>query len=110
MTGALHLVDASVFVFRAYHSVPISIVDPDGNPVNALHGFGRFGDFSYGIYIVHFPVVQTLVYLGIFAWSPYAALVLTCGHIFRESQGRGPIKVLVNGASGPRELPGKLLR
>ncbi len=38
-----------------------------------------------------------------------AALVLTCGHIFRESQGRGPIKVLVNGGSGPRELPGKLL-
>lgn len=40
--------------------------------------FGRFGDFSYGIYILHFPVVQTLVYLGVFAWSPYAALLLTC--------------------------------
>lgn len=38
-----------------------------------------------------------------------AALVLTCGHIFRESQGRGPIKVLVNTAGGPRELAGKLL-
>jgi DNA polymerase I len=38
----LYLIDASVFVFRAYHSVPIAVVDPDGNPVNALHGFGRF--------------------------------------------------------------------
>jgi DNA polymerase I len=38
----LYLVDASVFVFRAYHSVPIALADPDGNPVNALHGFGQF--------------------------------------------------------------------
>lgn len=37
-----------------------------------------------------------------------AALVLTCGHIFRESQGKGPIKVLVHSPSGPRELVGKL--
>jgi DNA polymerase I len=40
--GVLYLVDASVFVFRAYYSVPIEIADPDGNPVNALHGFARF--------------------------------------------------------------------
>ena len=38
----LYLIDASVFVFRAYHSVPIALVDQDGNPVNALHGFSRF--------------------------------------------------------------------
>lgn len=38
----LYLIDASVFVFRAYHSVPIALTDPDGQPVNALHGFGRF--------------------------------------------------------------------
>jgi DNA polymerase-1 len=41
-TSALYLIDASVFVFRAYHSVPISLTDADGNPVNALHGFARF--------------------------------------------------------------------
>jgi 5'-3' exonuclease len=40
--GVLYLIDASVFVWRAYHSVPIALVDLDGNPVNALHGFGRF--------------------------------------------------------------------
>jgi len=38
----VYLIDASVFVFRAYHSVPIAVTDPDGNPVNAVHGFGRF--------------------------------------------------------------------
>jgi 5'-3' exonuclease len=40
--SALYLIDASVFVFRAYHSVPIALTDGDGNPVNALHGFARF--------------------------------------------------------------------
>ena len=38
----LYLIDASVFIFRAYYSVPVSVADPDGNPVNALHGFARF--------------------------------------------------------------------
>ena len=38
----LYLVDASVFIFRAYYSVPIEVADPDGNPVNAVHGFARF--------------------------------------------------------------------
>jgi DNA polymerase I len=40
--GGAYLIDASVFIWRAYHSVPIALVDGDGNPVNALHGFGRF--------------------------------------------------------------------
>jgi len=38
----LYLVDASVFIFRAWFSVPVEFADPDGNPVNAVHGFARF--------------------------------------------------------------------
>ena len=38
----LYLIDASIFMFRAYHSVPNTLTDLDGNPVNALHGFARF--------------------------------------------------------------------
>jgi len=38
----IYLVDASVFIFRAYYSVPLEFTDPDGNPVNAVHGFARF--------------------------------------------------------------------
>lgn len=38
----LYLIDASIFIFRAYHSVPNTVTDLDGNPVNALHGFARF--------------------------------------------------------------------
>ena len=38
-----------------------------------LGNFARFGDFSYGIYIIHFPVVQALVASGLFARDPWAA-------------------------------------
>jgi DNA polymerase-1 len=54
---ALYLIDASVFIFRAYHSVPIAVTDPDGNPVNALHGFGRFlGDLIERVRPEHIAV------------------------------------------------------
>ena len=41
-----------------------------------LGNFGRWGDFSYGIYIIHFPVVQTLVALGVFARNPWLGFVV----------------------------------
>lgn len=41
-----YLIDASVYIFRAYYSMPDDMVDNEGNPVNALYGFCRFlGDF-----------------------------------------------------------------
>ena len=57
LASVLYLIDASVFVWRAYHSVPIALVDPDGNPVNALHGFARFlGDLIERVRPVHIAV------------------------------------------------------
>ncbi|SHF10987.1 5'-3' exonuclease [Thermomonas hydrothermalis] len=38
----LHLVDASLYVFRAWHSMPDAFHDADGWPTNAVHGFARF--------------------------------------------------------------------
>lgn len=38
----LLLVDASLYVFRAWHSLPDEFHDADGWPVNAVHGFARF--------------------------------------------------------------------
>ncbi len=38
----LVLVDASVYVFRAWHAMPDSFVDAEGWPAQAVHGFARF--------------------------------------------------------------------
>ena len=38
----LYLVDASMYVFRAWHSMPDEFHDADGWPTNAVHGFARF--------------------------------------------------------------------
>jgi 5'-3' exonuclease len=38
----IFLIDASVYVFRAYYSMPPDLRDGDGNPVHALYGFARF--------------------------------------------------------------------
>jgi len=40
--GPLYLVDASLYVFRAWHSMPDEFHDDEGHPVNAVHGFARF--------------------------------------------------------------------
>jgi peptidoglycan/LPS O-acetylase OafA/YrhL len=32
-----------------------------------LGNFARYGDFSYGLYVWHFPILQTLVWAGAFA-------------------------------------------
>ena len=31
-----------------------------------LNNFGKYGDFTYGIYIYHFPIIQLFVFLGFF--------------------------------------------
>jgi 5'-3' exonuclease len=38
----VYLIDASVYVFRAYYSMPPDMLDRDGNPAHALFGFARF--------------------------------------------------------------------
>lgn len=38
----LYLVDASLYVFRAWHSMPNEFEDAEGWPTNAVHGFARF--------------------------------------------------------------------
>ena len=38
----LYLIDASLYVFRSWHAVPMEFHDADGAPVNAVYGFVRF--------------------------------------------------------------------
>lgn len=44
-----------------------------------MRGPARWGDFSYGTYLLHWPVIQTLVALGVYDRSPFAALAATLG-------------------------------
>ena len=39
-------------------------------------GVTRYGDFSYGTYVLHFPLIQTAVALGLFGWNPFGAVLL----------------------------------
>ncbi|MDR1075297.1 MAG: exodeoxyribonuclease IX [Xanthomonadaceae bacterium] len=38
----LYLIDASLYIFRAWHSMPDEFQDAHGWPVNAVHGYARF--------------------------------------------------------------------
>ncbi|MFZ5637677.1 MAG: 5'-3' exonuclease [Pseudomonadota bacterium] len=38
----LYLIDASIYVFRAWHTMPNEFSDTDGWPTNAVQGFARF--------------------------------------------------------------------
>jgi peptidoglycan/LPS O-acetylase OafA/YrhL len=43
-----------------------------------FNNFGKYGDFTYGIYIYHFPVIQVFVALGLFMmYSPLLMFVCT---------------------------------
>ena len=40
--SAVYLIDASVYIFRAYFSLPDSLTNAAGEPINAVHGFAGF--------------------------------------------------------------------
>ncbi len=42
MKPDVYLIDASIFIFRAYYSLPSDFRDTNGEPVNAVHGFSGF--------------------------------------------------------------------
>ncbi|MCM2316974.1 MAG: exodeoxyribonuclease IX, partial [Thermoanaerobaculia bacterium] len=40
--ATFHLIDASPYIFRAYFSLPASLVDTTGRPSNAVQGYAGF--------------------------------------------------------------------
>jgi peptidoglycan/LPS O-acetylase OafA/YrhL len=42
-----------------------------------LGRFGRYGDFSYGIYLYHWPVIQTYIAVGVYDSSAIGGVIAT---------------------------------
>ncbi|MEH6549795.1 MAG: 5'-3' exonuclease H3TH domain-containing protein [Pseudomonadales bacterium] len=42
MSSSVYLVDASIYIFRAYFSLPDDWHHPNGQPLNAVYGYGRW--------------------------------------------------------------------
>jgi peptidoglycan/LPS O-acetylase OafA/YrhL len=81
---ALPLVAAAVAAFMLQDWLPWMVVQPLALGIvvvyvacfiTCLGNFGRYGDFSYGIYIVHFPILQLLIAYGSFEGAPWLALL-----------------------------------
>lgn len=76
------LIASACAILAAKHVLPLPLIEPVAVGLLVicagsffyLGDFGRYGDFSYGIYILHFPVIQTLVSLGAFQSQPWPAL------------------------------------
>jgi peptidoglycan/LPS O-acetylase OafA/YrhL len=47
-----------------------------------LNNIGKNGDYSYGVYIFHFPLIQILITLGFFEINKNAVLLLVLGTVF----------------------------
>lgn len=62
----------AVFVLRGY--LPTAMLEPLVLAILVVFfglylyagNFGRYGDFSYGVYIIHFPVIQVALHSGLF--------------------------------------------
>lgn len=62
----LKAISLAVLIYFIAYSIP------------SFNNFGKYGDFSYGIYIFHFPVIQLLVGFGFYnMMNPFLALILT---------------------------------
>jgi len=49
-----YLIDASIFIFRAWFSIPDTMTDSNDNPVNAVYGYARFlSDFIESVQPAH---------------------------------------------------------
>lgn len=56
----------------AYSSIVIYIATSSFKIIN----LGKYGDISYGIYLFHFPIIQLLIFIGVFELNIWAGMAL----------------------------------
>lgn len=72
-------------VLAVNHYVPLPLLEPFALATLVVFAalffyagnFGKYGDFSYGIYILHFPIIQLLAHSGWFGEDPWGFLGAT---------------------------------
>lgn len=82
---------AAILILSANTFLPLFILEPFALATVVVFfglflyagNFGKYGDFSYGVYILHFPVIQLLLHSGWFQERPWlflmAAILITAG-------------------------------
>lgn len=79
----LYFLMSALVVFVIDRFVPMFVLEPFALAVVVVFfglfpyvgNFGRYGDFSYGTYILHFPIIQLVVQFGWFSNSPGLFLI-----------------------------------
>jgi peptidoglycan/LPS O-acetylase OafA/YrhL len=79
-----YLLAAAVFVLAVDSIFALTPLEPMALAIVVLFcglffyvgNFGKFGDFSYGLYIIHFPVIQLVVQAGWLREHPWGFLLV----------------------------------
>jgi peptidoglycan/LPS O-acetylase OafA/YrhL len=86
-----YLIIPSIIILIFYYSIGNEILLPVGLGLiimfigfnfHKLNNIGKIGDYSYGVYIFHFPIIQILVALGYFKTNKNIALLIVMGTVF----------------------------
>jgi peptidoglycan/LPS O-acetylase OafA/YrhL len=79
----VYFLAASVLTLSVNLFFPLPVLEPFALAVIVVFfglflyagNFGKYGDFSYGVYILHFPLIQLLLFSGWFRESPWYFLI-----------------------------------
>lgn len=81
--NAKYFVSFSILVLAINTIFPLTVIEPFAIATLViffglflyLGNFGKFGDISYGVYILHFPIIQTFINEGWFSEKPWVFLI-----------------------------------
>jgi peptidoglycan/LPS O-acetylase OafA/YrhL len=86
-----YFLSVAVLILFANRAFPLPVLEPFALATVVVFfglflyagNFGKYGDFSYGVYILHFPIIQLLLHSGWFRETPWyflmAVILITLG-------------------------------